>query len=108
MEAVRRRRPGSATGEADSKPRTMKAECEGEGGKRVTANENPKKLSQKERTQAHGRRSGEKEDNCETARARKKRSQREERTPHTKGKRLRVPEKTAMQERVEQRKSQAK
>ena len=100
-EAIRRR-PGSAAGEANSELLTRKGEGEGEEGKRVTSNEEPnKKRSQKERTQAHGRRSREREDNGEAARPRKKRSQREKRTPRTNGKRLRLPEKIATQERVE-------
>ena len=49
------RRPGSGTGEVDGEPLMMKAEWEGEREQRATANENPKKHSQKERTQAHGR-----------------------------------------------------
>ena len=49
------RRPGSGTGEVYGEPLTMKAECEGEEYERATANENPNKRSQKERTEEHGR-----------------------------------------------------
>ena len=94
------RRPGSGTGKADGESLTRKAECEGEGNERATANEKAKKRSHKEWTQAHGR--GEEKKRM-TAKQPDK-----ERTLRTIGKQLREPEKTAIQERVEKRRAKTR